>query len=165
MIERSKSIGMVASDTSRLKEAAISLTDVRLTILRDDLHQWIRCGPSVSFDTIDHAIERLIDIYRTFFENGFRWVGELPELGRIPGVRHDTAACAITLLVHFCECGFARAAHMAGVDFYDVPSHRMNADEHTATITFANDLVQAFKKQMKSEDKSSTPDFKSSTLH
>jgi len=158
-------IGMFVPENISRKEPLNSLTEARLIILRNDLDIWRRRRSSVSSDIADESIERLVCIYREFFENGFQWSGDLPRLGETQAVRHEMAAGAVMLLLHFCECGLARAAHFAGIEFDSYSAHRMNASEHTATITFANDLVRAFKQQLRFEGIDVAPDFERSTLH
>ncbi|MBB3389701.1 hypothetical protein FHT82_002441 [Rhizobium sp. BK275] len=157
--------GMIVPEDINRNEPLNSLTDARLIILRNDLDIWRKRRSSASPGIVDQSIERLLCIYRAFFENGFRWSGGLPRLGETQAVRHEMAAGAVMLLLHFCECGLARAAHFAGIEFDDHPTHRMNAAEHTATITFANDLVQAFKEQLRFEGAIGAPDLERSTLH
>lgn len=157
--------GMNNPEDLNRNEPLASRTDARLIILRNDLEIWRKRRSSVSQDIVNQSIERLLCIYRAFFENGFQWSGDLPKLGETQAVRHEMAAGAIMLLLHFCECGLARAAKFAGIEFDDHPTHRMNAAEHTATITFANDLVQAFKEQLRFEGAIVAPDLKRSTLH
>jgi len=157
--------GMFVPEYISPKEPPNSMTEARLTILRNDLDIWRRRRSSVSPDIVDRSIERLVCIYRAFFENGFQWSGDLPKLGETQAVRHEMAAGAIMLLLHFCECGLARAAHFAEIEFDGYPTHRMNAGEHTATITFANDLVQAFKNQLRFDGIVAAPNLEHSTVH
>ena len=123
-------------------------TDEHIVRIEKDLQKWIRDRSDRSQECIDHAIGKVVQTFRTFFENGYEWVGPYPQLEGDVDCKQQTMGCAVMLVLHFCECGLGLAADYAGIDRGPFPQGRMTIEQYEASQEFAYDLAQDFKRQM-----------------